>query len=361
MRILQVTTTSRRRGAEVFASELARSLVGRGHTVSTAALETPAAHGPLDFDAVGNPRRRPASIRRLAELTSEADVALAHGGSTLQPVALAASLARRPFVYRNIGDPSFWGTARGASLRIGLPLRRAAAVLALYEGARDYMVRRYRLDPDRVTVAPNAVDPAGFPERTAESRERERERLGIHNNRVVLGYLGSLSSEKRPQWALDAAAAIPDSVLLVVGDGPLRSDLERGASRLGDRDGVPACRLVGAVERPDSFLAALDVLLLPSATEGIPGVLLEAALVGVPTVATDVGGVGEVVAAVGGVTAPVDGKQEFIELVKQVGTDPAAHAADRQAVLSRYGIEAVTDTYEEVLLHVGAEPPTPRG
>lgn len=361
MRILQVTTTSRRRGAEVFASQLAEAMQDRGHEVVTVALEPPGARGPLGFAAVGNPRRQPAAWWRLVRLLRAADVAVAHGGSTLQPLALAAWVARRPFVYRNIGDPSYWGATRAAQMRVGLPLRRAAAVLALYDRARDYMVDRYGLDPAGVVVAPNAVDPSGFPMRTAATRAAARRSLGIGDDRVVLGYLGNLSAEKRPRWALETAEALTGSAVVIAGDGPLRGELEEQAPRLGERDGTPACRILGPVDDPAAFLAALDVLLLPSATEGIPGVLLEAALVGVPVVATDVGGVGEVVAAIGGGTAPVGDLRGFVDMARRVAADPGGYAADRDAVLGRHGIDEVTDIFEGVLREICAgQPPSPR-
>lgn len=355
--VVQVTTTSRRRGAEMFASQLGRSLQNRDHRVVTVALEVPATRGSLEFAAIGNPRRDPAALRRLLRTIRDADLAVAHGGSTLQPVALAASIARRPFVYRNIGDPSYWGDARAAQLRVGMPLRRSAAVLALYEGARDYMVDRYRLDPRRVVVAPNAVDPTAFPERTPALRAGARHRLGIEDDRVVLGYLGNLSGEKRPQWALATAEAVTGSTLVMAGDGPLRGELGSRAQRLGERNGAPACRLLGPVDDPAGFLAALDVLLLPSATEGIPGVLLEAALIGVPTVATTVGGVSEVVAAVGGVAVSADDLAGFVTMARRVAAEPGDYPADRDAVLRHYGIDAVTDTFERVLVEVHADQP----
>lgn len=361
VRVLQVTTTSRRRGAEVFASQLSASLSARGHRVVTAALEPRERRGPLDFLAIGNPRRDPTAWWRLLSLARAADAVVAHGGSTLQPVALATSAAHTPFLYRNIGDPSYWGGARAAALRIGLPLRRAAAVLALYGGAREYMVERYRLDPARVVVAPNAVDPSAFPARTPASHGDARQHFGVDDDRPVLGYLGNLSGEKRPQWALETAEAVTDSAMLIAGDGPLRDELEERAHGLGERDGTPTCRIVGPVEDPERFLSALDVLLLPSATEGIPGVLLEAALVGVPVVATEVGGVGEVVAAIGGVTARADDLSAFVERAREVVREPGAHVADRDETLRRHGIDAVTDTFEQALRDVCAgQPPSLR-
>ena len=81
------------------------------------------------------------------------------------------------------------------------------------------------------------------------------------------------------------------------------------------------CRIIGQVVDPERFLSALDVLLLPSVTEGIPGVLLEAALVGVPTVATDVGGVADTMRTVdAGRCVAADDLSGFVTAVRSVLT-----------------------------------------
>lgn len=355
MRILQVTTTARRRGAEIFASRLSEALTMRGHSVTTVSLEPPAEPHALDFEALSHGRSDPRTLVALIRRALTSDVVVAHGGSTLIPVALAATAVRRPFVYRNIGDPAYWGRARGAGIRVGLPLRRAAHVVALYKGAADYMVEHYRLERARVSVASNAVDQSAFQRRTASNRAEARAALGISDDRLLLGYLGNLSAEKRPAWALDTVEALPGAALVVGGEGPLREELFRRALSMGDRDGAPTCRLIGQVTDPQEFLTALDLLLLPSATEGVPAVLLEAALVGVPTVATDVGGVSEVIDAVGGVYAPVHDRHRFIEATRCVLDEPANHLPDRSVVLRNHGIDQVTDRWESVLIATVAD------
>ncbi len=353
MRVLQVVSSSRRRGAEVFAFQLGAALGAREHEVTTVALEHRSDDHGLPFEELHVPGRGPRSIVELAHRARAHDVVVAHGGSTLLPVTAAAKLARRPFVYRNIGDPSYWGRTRGAQVRVGLPLRVATHVVALYPDAATYMSDRYRVPSRRITVAPNAVEVARFPAFTPSQRASERERLGLSPSQLVLGYLGNLSEEKRPGWALDVVKAVEGATLLVAGDGPLRPDLERRARSLGDLDGTAACRFLGPVDDPQRFLAALVLLLLCGAAEGIPGVVVEAALVGVPTVATDVGGVRDALAAMSaGVCVPADDFDGFVAAVQRVTTDLAGYRPDREAAIEHHAIEAVADRWENVLLRV---------
>lgn len=355
MRVLQVTTSSERRGAEVFAEQLGAALGAAGHDVRTVALHRGGAPS-LPFDVLGSGRRDPRTHVRLAVLARQHDVLVAHGGSTLVPVAAAAAASGRAFVYRNIGDPSHWGAVRGAGWRIGVPLRRAAAVVALYDEAARYLVGRYRLEDARVTVAGNAVESSRFPRADAAGRRAARATFGVDTEGPVLGYLGALSPEKRPELALDTRDALGDGTLLVAGDGPDRASLERRAIRSGGR-----VVLLGTVEDPAAFLAAVDVLLLPSRTEGIPGALLEAALVGTPVVAADVGGVGEVVRTTGGGRLVRDPEPSSLAAaVREVLDRPEDHVADRAEVERRFGMDAVASVWDRTLRAV-AGPGYPPG
>jgi glycosyltransferase involved in cell wall biosynthesis len=349
MRVLQVTSTAERRGAEVFAHQLGSLLERRGHEVTTVALQRPQHNGvTLPFEVIGPPiGPAVAATAALARRLRSHDVALAHGGSTLMPVHLAARLARRPFVYRNIGDPTHWGALTGARWRVGVPLRNASRVVALYPEAAHYLARTYRLDPTRMDVASNAVEASEFPQRTVEERGEERRRIGLGaEDGPVIGYLGSLSEEKRPEWMLEVAHALPHARVLVAGDGPMRAGLESDAvSR--SLDGI---RFLGSVAEPRRFLTALDLVALPSRTEGVPGVLIEAALVGVPVVATAVGGVPSVLHDTrAGVAVDPDDAEGFVEAIRSVLEDPNAIRADRATTVRHHDIEAVADDWSSTL------------
>jgi glycosyltransferase involved in cell wall biosynthesis len=348
MRLLQVTTTSQRRGAEVFAHQLGEQLRSRGHTVTTVALEQTRSGSDLAFEHLRHGRTDPRGISELVAAARRHDIAVAHGGSTLAPVMLAAGLARRPFVYRNIGDPEFWGQARFAGARVGAPLRRARHVVALYHGAARYMIDRYGLRASDVTVISNAVEAELFPAVDAARRSRARQVLGIGMSERVVGYLGALSEEKRPEWAVRAIERLPESTLLVAGEGALREQLEAlvVATRAQDR-----VRFLGTTDQPAQFLSAIDVLVLPSRTEGIPGALLEAALTGVPTVATAVGGVAEVTSALhAGMTVGSGDLDGFVNAVRRVLSGEQAPKPDREAAIRDHALTSVADRWESILI-----------
>ncbi|MGH3072982.1 MAG: glycosyltransferase family 4 protein, partial [Gaiellaceae bacterium] len=122
-----------------------------------------------------------------------------------------------------------------------------------------------------------------------------RRELGLDDASLVIGAVGRLAPVKGHASFLDAAKLIvqeePRARFLLVGNGPLQRQLRAQAAQLGLSD---ACLFLG--DRADVYdlVAAMDVFVLPSLNEGIPMALLEAMALNRPVVATDVGGVPEV-------------------------------------------------------------------
>jgi glycosyltransferase involved in cell wall biosynthesis len=109
---------------------------------------------------------------------------------------------------------------------------------------------------------------------------------------VVIGSLGRLTEQKGYDLLVRALPALPDARLVLVGDGPERSALERMARELGVAERLT---ITGWVTDAPSRLEGFDVFVLPSRWEGMPLGILEAMHAGLPVVATDVGSVVEVV------------------------------------------------------------------
>jgi len=133
--------------------------------------------------------------------------------------------------------------------------------------------------------------------RPARARDEVRQAIGIGQDAPLIGTVGRLAPVKGQAHFLQAArlmlAREPEARFLIVGNGPLKTDLINTATGLGiDR----ACLFLGARTDVYDLVSAMDVFVLSSLDEGIPMALLEAMALARPVVATAVGGVPEVVA-----------------------------------------------------------------
>jgi glycosyltransferase involved in cell wall biosynthesis len=158
---------------------------------------------------------------------------------------------------------------------------------------REFYLRQLHADPAKVDVIYNAVDWDRLtPTMTGEA---VRMSLGIPAAADVAGIIARLNSQKGHAYLLEALARTPalrEVHLIVVGDGELRSDLERQTAALGLHARV---HFVGGRRDLGNLLGAMDAFAMPSLWEGLPLSLVLAMGAGIPVVATPVGGVAEVV------------------------------------------------------------------
>lgn len=349
LRVLHVLTTTQRRGAELSAVTLRDELRRRGHDAEAVALIQSAEGERLDVPALGEARQRLSGpvLRALRRRALGVDVVLAHGSTTLPACALGLLGSGTPFVYANIGDPLFWASSWSKRQRVKVLLSRAAGVAARSESARDDLVRALGVRGDRVRVISNGRDVARFQPVDGHERERARRALGLESGRRVVLVLGALSPEKRVGLAFDAVALVEDVQLVVAGDGPDRQALQAKAAVLD----LPV-RFLGSVHDVPAVLAATDVVLLTSESEGLPGALVEAGLSGLPAVATDVGFVRDVV--VDGVTGLVVVRPNPADLAgalrEALDRAPELGPAAREHCLRNFDMRVVAQRWEDLLL-----------
>ncbi len=147
---------------------------------------------------------------------------------------------------------------------------------------------------NRVSCIHNGIDVEAV--RVTASREALRRRWQIAEDAVVIGTVGRLVPVKGHAMLLEATRILRASkenvVLVIVGDGPLRKDLEESARRLGLETSVI---FTGQQDQSFDFMNMMDIFVLPSLHEGIPMVVLEALALKRPVVATRVGGIPEVI------------------------------------------------------------------
>lgn len=161
----------------------------------------------------------------------------------------------------------------------------------------EYHTERFGVDPDKIKVLPNWVNLERFnPDRYNE--EAVKEELGLPEDRKIILFVHDLSRRKGPQHLAEIAEnvvkEVPDSLFVIVGDGPYRKKLLEDIKTHDLEDKFRVVEKVPNSEVPKYFSIA-DVFLMPSEDEGFPRVLLESMAMRIPFVATDVGGVRDIV------------------------------------------------------------------
>ncbi len=210
-------------------------------------------------------------------------------------------------------------------------------------------VRRLGVPDEKVIVIRNAIQATGFRNPHPTYREILRQYFPRPCTRIV-GAAGRLSPEKGFAILIEAAQELARSDsgigFVLFGDGPLRSKLSR---RIVSAGLAKTFILAGFRDDFDSFLPFLDLLVLPSFTEGLPNVVLEAFAAGIPVVATAVGGTPEIVEdGVNGYLVPPGDAKSLASRITDILSFPA-----NQRAMGQEGREKVTRqfTFEIQALH----------
>lgn len=348
--ILHVLSTDDRRGAEGFGLALSAELSARGWSSTCVALAPGHDSGGHDVPRLGDRRLSPGTLRALRQTARAADVVVAHGSTTLPACSLALAGTGVPFIYVNIGDPLYWAKTLRRRWRVRRMLARAARVAAISHGSEATLMRHFGVSRAKVTTIPNGRRAADFPLIEDDARAAARAAFGLPTDRPTVLFLGALSPEKRLDVVIDAIGRLPGVTLLVVGGGAMRAEMEALAANRAPGRVV----FVGQSDAPALALAAADVLVLASDSEGLPGVLIEAGLSGIPAVATDVGWVREIVRD--GVTGFVVPRQRADLLSERLGLAIAGRhelgRAARAHCLAEFEMEVVVSAWERLLTDV---------
>jgi glycosyltransferase involved in cell wall biosynthesis len=235
-------------------------------------------------------------------------------GGTVGRLAALLALRPRPVIVHTFHGHVLTGYFGPAKSRLFLEIERALArvtdrLIGVSQATVDDLVRLGVAPPERFAVVPIGLDLDRFlalgGDRGEELRAGTRAALGMDEDDVLAVYAGRLVPIKRVDVLLHAVArarAEGASVrVAIAGDGELRDQLERTARELGLHD---AAQFLGFREDLDALVAAADIAVLTSDNEGTPVALIEAAAGGRPAVATDVGGVRDIVTPATGLLAP---------------------------------------------------------
>lgn len=288
MRVALLVTDLQPGGTPLRIARLARGLRGAGVTPLVGCL---APEGPVGAELAGDGietfacgargawdvaalARLTAHLRRLAPdlihaTLTHANVAARLVGAALDIPVLASTATievERPWHVRLEHATGGWD----------------AGHLVCSAALADHVIRCFDLRPERVHVVPPLIQPPREMERGAARRALE-----LPDHGFVVAWAGRFDPVKRVSLLIDAAHRLGDADFAVVlaGDGPLRDALQRQASTEPARGRI---RFLGWQPDLSPLLAAADVLALPSLTEGVPNVALEAMWAGRPVVGDDI-------------------------------------------------------------------------
>jgi len=243
----------------------------------------------------------------------------------------AAFFAKVPIIVHTPHGHVFWGYFNRLKTSAFVFFERLTAritdrIITLTEQEKKEHLRFAIASEGEFTVIHSGVDLTGFSNAKVDAPEM-RKKLGIPEESFVVGTVGRLTPVKGHRYLIEAAAELvrqkTDILFVFLGDGELLNDLTEMASALGIKDHV---KFLGW--RPDvaDVMATFDIFVLPSLNEGMGKVLVEAMAMAKPIIASNVGGIHDLI---------TDGENGLL-------VSPADHEAIADAILSLYRDSAKT-------------------
>lgn len=307
MRIIQLVTSRKSRGAEISAFLLSQELVKQGHEVFWVGLYSVDFSNSLNLenskniDLNGNPKSSLdiSLIFRLKALFAQVDpdIIQANGSDTLKYSVLALIGNSKPkLVYRNISIMSHWvGDRPWITLLYKLLAKRVDYFCSVGEVANRDIQNLLKLPKEKCGVIRRGIP--------FDSVDRNTGRIflestfGVNSKDFVLVQVGRLSPEKNFEFSIQIAKELRKDFtnlkLIIVGEGPDQAKLEQFVIDYRVQDSVSFL----GYQKTDlnKILAGSDLMVLPSLVEGVPGVLMESMINKTLVVAFGVGGVPELV------------------------------------------------------------------
>lgn len=215
------------------------------------------------------------------------DAVHAHTSYHCGIVAMVAFFAKVPV---RISHSRTTGTKQKSKLKsVFLSLGRCLVnMFSTHKFAISSDAGKFLFGKSKFEVVPNAIDTNKYLDILPDGISQFKSELSIAEDKTVIGQIGRFDSMKNHEftlkWFLQFLKIKTDAVLVFVGDGPLRKDIEKQASELDIKDKVIFTGVRGDVPK---FIHIFDVMIFPSVFEGLGGVVLEAQAAGVPSVVSD--------------------------------------------------------------------------
>lgn len=308
MKIILLDTYPVRRGSQVFFEELADSLIEQGLEVKKIYLykyESDVTIKINSHDILLNgeqkstyekfPTVQPSLLRKLIKEINNyrPDVILLNGSRTLKYAAFAKPFLQNKtkLIYRIIDSVVFWNTSKIKQFYYKtLILKNIDAAIGVSKASLNDVIKLYDFKKPSVVIH-RCFNASKIDLSNTEFMGQLKQQKG--DKKIIL-FLGNLTQQKRPERFVQTISLLknvyPNVMGWVVGDGLLKQEVIREVETLSIKDRI---MFWGYQKNVFPFLSVVDILLLTSDTEGLPGVTLEAGYFEVPTVCGNVGGVKE--------------------------------------------------------------------
>jgi glycosyltransferase involved in cell wall biosynthesis len=252
--------------------------------------DLPPSEFPCPVRVAGQGRSRFLLLRRLFKLIRERqpDIVQCFFRDGTYYGTVAAFLARVPVIVSVRRNAGHWISALDRlALKVINPMTDSWQCNS--RAAFEFLHHKENVPAWRIDILPNAIDMQKFSRPADSVRAAFRSSLGVSQSTLVVVSVANLTPVKDPGVILEAApeviASIPETRFLIVGEGPLRGELEARIEELGLAEAVKLC---GAQTDVRPFLACADIGLLTSRSEGSSNSLLEYMAMGLPSVVSDI-------------------------------------------------------------------------
>lgn len=363
-------------GAEQQLITLCQGLTRRGHDVHVISIYARGIVLREELDAIGVPvwvaNRRGRTdltvlwrLRRLMRATRPDLIHAFLSGAALLTPLLKWMGVETPILLseRSVND---WRSPSRILLE-NILRERVAGITCNAEAIKTHLIEKEKVSADKIAVIYNGLRPTRRNRPALESIETARERIGAPSGAVVVTCVANFSAIKQHRTLIQAFALAKRSVdhlfLLLIGQGELESDTRMLTATHGVADST---RMIGDCTNPLPFLCASNIAMLTSVIEGCSNALLEAMAMGLPIIASQAGGNGELVQhGYGGYVCPVGDVKAFAQALTRCAGNPHQAALMGQHNLSRIQrcftddimVTQSIEYYEQILAKAGCTPP----
>jgi glycosyltransferase involved in cell wall biosynthesis len=356
--ILMLVTKRQYRGAEISAYNLSKTLVEKGHKVIWVGLYSFEGENPLNLEGSINVDLPDSKfwlsyrkLKTLAKLYSKytPDIVQANGSDTLRYLVFLKLLGfRYKIIYRNISIISKWINTKPKYFLFKYLFNKTDLVISVGEESKNDLIQLFNYNNGKIKIIRRGVPDI---QPMYDNVSLIKKQFNISEDDFVFIHIGHFSTEKNHSFLIDVWEKLQSEnnniKLVMLGDGILKDSI---VSKIETKNLKNSIILPGLQKNIYDWIAISKVNLLCSTVEGVPGVVIETSLIGIPTIAVDVGGVREVLTdGENGILISTHDEEKFKKacesLIQNRSILNQFSVNARQLVAQKYDLEANTNEF----------------